>query len=259
MRAINRFLYRKAALVIVPGRDMKERLAKAYFLPSDKIAVVENWTDPDIVSPVKREENEFLRSQGLSEKFVVMYSGNIGLSQDLENLVAVADELRELEEIVFVLVGEGALKESLVSLALNRNLKNIRFFSYQEKENLKYSLSAAHIHLIPLKRGMKGIIVPSKVYGIMAAAKPFIAAVDEGSEIDRLAKEFECGLVVTPSDVEALKRAILWAFQNQEQLDRMGRLGREVFEKHYSRSICTHKFRRTLESLFNLREKNQDS
>ena len=249
MRAANRFLYKKAARVIVPGGDMKDRLAEDYTLSLDRIAVVENWSDPDEVFPIKREENGFLRAQGLEENFVVMYSGNIGLSQDLENVIEVADELRGLEEIVFVLAGEGALKESLVSTASSQNLKNIRFLPYQEKGRLKYSLNAAHIHLIPLKRGMKGIIVPSKVYGIMAASKPFIAAVDEGSEIDRVAKAFGCGLVVSPSDVEALKKAVLWAFHNQEQIDRMGRLGREAFEKHYTRTLCTHKFGTIIEDL----------
>jgi glycosyltransferase involved in cell wall biosynthesis len=211
--------------------------------------VVENWTDPDEVFPVKGEENDFLKTHDLDGKFVVMYSGNIGLSQDLENVVAVADELRELEEILFVLVGEGALKESLVKMASSLNLKNIKFFSYQEKGNLRFSLGAANIHLIPLKRGMRGIIVPSKVYGIMAAAKPFIAAVDEGSEIDRVAEEFGCGLVVSPSDVEALRKGVLWAYRNQEQIDEMGRLGREAFEKHYTRAICTQKFRKILKKL----------
>jgi len=249
LRSVNGFLYREANQIIVPGADMKDSLVKDHSLPPDKITVVENWTDPEEVYPVKREDNDFLRTHGLEKKFVVMYSGNIGLSQDLENVVAAADGLRGYEEIIFILVGEGALKEALFKMASSRKLENIKFLPYQQKRCLKYSLNAAHIHLIPLKRGMKGIIVPSKVYGIMAASKPFIAAVDEGSEIDSVVKRFGCGLVVKPSAVEALKKAVLWAFRNQEQIEMMGQQGRKAFEVHYTRAICTQKFRSLLNSL----------
>jgi len=83
----------------------------------------------------------------------------------------------------------------------------------------------------------------------MAASKPFIAAVDEGSEIDSVVKRFGCGLVVKPSAVEALKKAVLWAFRNQEQIEMMGQQGRKAFEVHYTRAICTQKFRSLLNSL----------
>ncbi len=249
----NRFLYRQATQIIVPGRDMKERLEKEKHLFADKIEVVENWADPIQIFPVSREENMFVKRNALENKFVVMYSGNIGLSQDLENIIYLAETLKERRDILFVLIGEGALKEKLVDMASSMELENIKFLSYQEKKDLKFSLNAANIHLVTLKKGMKGIIVPSKVYGIMASGKPFIAAVDEGSEIDKMVKEFQCGIAVKPSSVEGLRTAVLWAFNNRDKIKELGENGRKALMEHYTRKISAQKFNKTI--LNSIREK----
>ena len=248
LRLGNRFLYRQATHIVVPGGDMKERLEKEKHLPSDKIEVVENWTDPSQIYPINWGENIFVKKYSLDNKFVVMYSGNIGLSQDLENIILLAEDLKEQRDILFLLIGEGASKEKLVNMADSMELENIKFLSYQEKKDLKFSLNAAHIHLVTLKKGMKGIIVPSKVYGIMAAGKPFIAAVDEGSEIDKMVKEFHCGIGVKPSSVEELKKAVLWAFHNRDKIKDMGENGRKALVKHYTGKICAQKFKTTVEN-----------
>lgn len=249
LKVVNRFLYDKSTQIIVPGRDMKKRLEEENLIPFHKIEIVENWVDPNKIFPIKREDNIFLRKHSLENKFVVMYSGNIGLSQDLENVAYLADSLKEINDIFFILIGEGAYKERLINMSISLELKNIEFLNYQEKKDLKFSLNAAHIHLIPLKKGMKGIIVPSKAYGIMAAGKPFIAAVDEDSEIDKIVKEFCCGIVVKPSDVEELKNAVLWAFNNKDKIEKMGENGRKALENHYSKNICTQKFKQIVENI----------
>ncbi len=249
LKLVNKFLYKKATRIIVPGRDMKHRLEEENFIPPYKIEVVENWANPHLIFPIQRENNIFIKHHSLENKFVVMYSGNIGLSQDLENIISVAKALRKHKDILFVLIGEGASKEKIVAMAESFHLNNLKFLTYQEKDNLVFSLNAAHIHLVPLKKGMKGIIVPSKVYGIMASGRPFIAAVDEGSEIDQLVKKFQCGLVVKPSDPEALKEAVLWAFNNRDTLETMGANGRKALENHYTRKISSAKFKKIVENL----------
>jgi colanic acid biosynthesis glycosyl transferase WcaI len=249
LRVANGFLYNKATKIIVPGRDMKERLEEKNGIPFYKIEVVENWADPSRISPIRREDNTFIKKHSLENKFVVMFSGNIGLSQDLENIIHLADIFKEHKDIVFVLIGDGALKEKLKNMSLSLGLKNIKFLPYQDRKDLKFSLNAAHIHLVPLKRGMKGIIVPSKVYGIMASGKPFLAAVDENSEIDRTIKEFHCGVIVKPSDGRELEKAIRWAYRNPEEIKTMGEKGRKALENRYSKEICTKKFKKIVENL----------
>jgi len=249
LRVANKFLYRKATRIVVPGRAMKRWLEEKHLISSHKIEVVENWADPNQIFPIKNKDNILIKSNYLDNKFVIMYSGNIGLSQDLENIVFLAEALKDIKDIIFLLIGEGAIKEKLMKMTASLGLKNIKFLPYQEKKHLRFSLNAAHIHLIPLKKGMKGIIVPSKVYGIMASGRPFIAAVDEGSEIDRIIKKFNCGLAVRPSDLEGLKKAVLWAFKNRDKIEEMGKNGRKALESHYSRKICTQKFKRIVEEI----------
>lgn len=249
LKKLNGFLYSQARQIVIPGRDMRERLEEEHHIPSQKIAVVENWADPSVIHPVNRKDNPFIHENSLGSKFVVMYSGNIGFSQDLENLIHAADSLKAIDDILFVLIGEGALKESLIDTATSLGLNNVKFLDYQEKKGLKYSLNAAHVHLVPLKKGMKGYIVPSKVYGIMASARPFIAAVDKGSEIDQMVEEFRCGVRIKPSDVKELENAILWAFRNGDELEKMGVRGRKAVEERYTQKICARKFKNRIENV----------
>ncbi len=249
LKGINGFLYQKSDRIIVLGRDMKKRLEEEHHIPSHKIGIVENWADPSQIFPIRREGNIFLQKHALENKFVVMYSGNIGLSQELENIVHAADSLKEIKDILFVLIGEGASKEKLIDLTESLGLPNVKFLPYQEKKELNFSLNAAHIHLITLKEGLKGYMVPSKVYGVMASGRPFIAAVDKDCEIDKIVKEFHCGLTVSPSNVEELKSAVLRAFHNREDIEKMGENGRKALEHHYSRKICTRKFKDILQNV----------
>jgi len=175
-----------------------------------------------------------------------MYSGNMGLSQDLENTIKAADLLKEKKDILFVLIGEGAYKERLIDLSDFLGLKNVKFLTYQNKQDLKFTLGAAHIHLIPMIKGLGGIIVPSKVYGVMAAGRPYIAALDKESEVYKITEEFNCGISINPSNVEELKNGILWAYNHQPEIEDMGRNGRRALEKYYSREICTQKFKQVI-------------
>lgn len=247
LQTINGFLYKKADHIIVLGRDMKGRLEEEHRIAPGRVSVVENWADPLKIFPVEAKTNPFIAVNALGKRFVVMYSGNLGFAQDLETVIKAARLLKDHEDILFLMIGEGALKDKLVKMASSMGLQNIRFLSYQEKQDLRFSLGAAHVHLIPLRNGMKGCIVPSKVYGIMAAGKPFIAAVDEGSEIALLVDEFCCGLRINPSDAEKLSEAVLWASAHPDKLRRMGEKGRNALENHFTPRICAQKFKAVIQ------------
>ncbi|MBD3413420.1 MAG: glycosyltransferase [Candidatus Aminicenantes bacterium] len=248
LKRANQFLYLRARSIVVPGRDMKIRLSRENQVPLSKIHVVPNWADPVQIKPVAMEENPFFKRH-FKGKFVVMYSGNIGLSQDMENILYAADQLKDKEEILFVLIGEGASKKRVVDLSCSLGLTNVKFFTYQDKKDLKFTLGAAHIHLVTMNRGMGGIIVPSKIYGIMAAAKPYIAALDQQSEVHRLTQEFNCGISTEPSDVKGLRASVMWAYTHQTEIQEMGKRGRRALEQHYSRDLCTQKFQNVIHQI----------
>jgi colanic acid biosynthesis glycosyl transferase WcaI len=243
--ALNRSLRRLAAGVVAIGGDMEQRLL-ALGSPPERTTVIPNWADGGLVRPLDGP-SPLRKDQGWEDRFVVMHSGNVGLSQSLETLVDAAALLRDQEDIVIAIVGDGAAKAGLERRARERKLSNVAFLPYQPKASLSQSLGAADIHYVGLKRGLAGFIVPSKVYGIMAAGKPYVAAVEPGSEPALVAEEHGCGFVVEPDDPEALARAIVEA--REAPLEEMGRRGREAFKHLYDRPIATGAYRRLLEKV----------
>jgi UDP-N-acetylmuramyl pentapeptide phosphotransferase/UDP-N-acetylglucosamine-1-phosphate transferase/glycosyltransferase involved in cell wall biosynthesis len=263
---------RGADRIIVLGEDMRAKVVSRG-IAVEKTTIVPNWADTDLIFPRPRT-NPWKKASGVSnwvyrtdslesgvngharngempldedagDSLIVMYSGNLGLSQNLEHLLEAASELRD-SPIRFVIVGDGAQKHQLLAQAHTLNLTNVRFFSYQAKEKLGEFLTAADLHFIPLRRGLAGAIVPSKLYGILAAGVPFIAAVDDDSEVARVAMETGAGLVIPPDSVVDLAATLVWCLENRASLPAMGMRGRHAAEKRFSRPVCVRKFERVI-------------
>ena len=139
------------------------------------------------------KDNPYAREHGLVDKFVVMHSGNVGMSQDVDGLLDVAERLRNLPDVVIAIVGEGSRKPFLQEEAVRRGLTNVRFFPYTPKARLAESFATADVFIVSLKRGLAGYIVPSKLYGILVAGRPFIAAIETDCEAAQIAREHDCG------------------------------------------------------------------
>jgi colanic acid biosynthesis glycosyl transferase WcaI len=226
---------RGAAAIIVLGEDMRAKVL-CRGINACKIAVVPNWADTDLIYPRSQ-----LAKRESCEPLVVMYSGNLGLSQNLEQLLEAARDLRHLP-LQFVIAGEGAAKDQLIAQAADWKLSNVRFLPYAAKANLRESLTSADVHFIPLRRGLAGAIVPSKLYGILAAGMPFIAAVDAESEVARVATASGAGLVIRPDSANDLAASLSWCLQNRPMLQAMGQRGRAIAEQEFSRAACVQKF-----------------
>jgi glycosyltransferase involved in cell wall biosynthesis len=235
---------RRADRVVVLGEDMKERVLRRGIDPA-RVAIVPNWADTTAVRPL-RENNPLREQWGLNGSFAVMYSGNLGLSQNLDQVLEAARELRH-EPVAFLMVGEGAAKAALMAKAAGWSLDNVRFLPYQPKERLSESLGTADLHLIPLQRGLAGCIVPSKLYGILAAGVPYVAAVEPASEVARVTAEHKSGLVIDPDAPEQLVRAIRWCLDHPAELRVMGENGRHLAVTHYDRHHAVAKFQRHCE------------
>lgn len=243
---LNRFLFAKAEKVIVLGRDMKEVVLNKG-IPSEHVAVISNWVDTQKIFPVKRSGNRFRKEQHISdERFVVAYSGNLGLTQDLDVVLDAADLLKGEADILFLIIGKGVQANLVKRLAKERNLLNVWLLSPQPQEDLSESLSAADIHLVPLYQGLGGLIVPSKIYGIMAVGRPFIAMADHGSEVCRIVDEVGCGFTVPPGNQEALFKKILFARENPILLKEMGKRARKTAEKVYDSKQSIKRFKQLL-------------
>jgi colanic acid biosynthesis glycosyl transferase WcaI len=245
LRWVTQFGFRHADRIIVLGEDMRERVARRGVDPR-KIFIVPNWIDTQHVRPLAAV-SPLRQTWQLDGQFVVMYSGNLGLSQSLEQVLHAAKELRN-EPVRFVFVGEGAAKAALQARAADWSLRNVAFLPYQPKERLSESLGAADLHLIPLRRGLAGCIVPSKLYGILAAGKPYLAAVDADSEVARITRTEEPGLLIEPESAPQLVEAIRWCLTHRCELAAMGERGRRLAETQFDRRLATSRFGEIVEA-----------
>jgi len=222
-----RHLLRAADGVIALGDRMRSRLVDEKGADPARVHVVHNWADCETVRPAPKE-NAFSRAHDLVDKFVVMHSGNVGLSQNLDVVVEAAVRLAVHPDIVIAVVGDGARRQALQDRANYRGLTNLRFFPYQPKELLIDSFGAADVFLVSLRPGLEGYIVPSKLYGILAAGRPFIAATDPSCEAAALGARHECGLWATPGNPDALASAILALRGNPALTAAMGHRARQL-------------------------------
>lgn len=225
---LNRFLLQSADAVVAIGETMKRRLCEEKGVPDDKVVVIHNWSSIDGFNLPDKSSNPFARKYQLTDKFVVMHSGNLGLSQNLEIAIETARLLRNYPDIFFVIIGDGVKKKALMDQAKTYRLDNVLFLPYQPKESLGLSLSTADVFIVSLKKGLSGYIVPSKVYGILASGRPYVAAVEQDCEAAAIARKFQCGLLAEPDDVEDVAEKVLVFYRNRDLCSRMGENARQA-------------------------------
>jgi colanic acid biosynthesis glycosyl transferase WcaI len=171
------------------------------------------------------------------------------LSQGLEVILAAADHLRDREEIVFLIVGQGACRDGLIAEAESRGLENVRFLPLQPESELPLLYASCDVGLIPLRRGMSENSVPCKTYSVMAASRPFVAGVDAGGNVWKLTETVGCGVCVGPDDGMGLAEAVVRLQSEPAVAEAMGRNGREYVMRHFARDVVTNRYRIALESV----------
>ena len=239
---------RRADRIVAIGETMRERL-EAKGTPPERLRVIPNWVDTRAITPQPRD-NPWAERRDLVGRFVVMHSGNVGHAQDLDSLVRAATFLRDRDDLRIVIAGFGARHAEMVELARRLDVKGtVRFLPYQKRERLSLSLSSADVHVVGLAKGLAGYVVPSRLYGILSAGRPVIAAADEESETARLVSEVGCGIVIPPGRPELLARTIRSAAEGAYDLAGMGRRGREYVEREADRVVAMERYRALVREL----------
>ena len=244
LRALIGFYLRRADRVVAIGPVMKSRLVEKRVRP-ERIEVIPNWVDTDAVTPRPRD-NDWAREHGLTDRFVVMHSGNVGHAQNLDLLVTATTQLEDLERLAVLVVGTGARHAHTVELARQLGVDRIEFLPYQPRARISESLSSADVHYVGLTAGLAGFVVPSRVYGILAAGRPILAAVDRDSETAQLVVEAGCGIVVPPARPDLVAQAIRALAAGEHDLAEMGRRARAYVEENGSRARAVERYRRLL-------------
>ena len=242
-----RFGLLQADRVVAIGDHMRRRLI-GKGVPGEAIVVIPNWTDTVALSPQPRD-SAWSRERSLDGRFVVMHSGNLGYAQDLATLVRAATFLRDLDDLEIVIVGSGAQGKVLLELARSLELPAVRFLPYQPRERLSESLSSADVHAVGLAPGLAGYIVPSRLYGILAVARPVIVHADSDSETAEIVSRTGCGVVVPPARPEELAQAIRDAHDGRLDLAGMAAAGRAYAVAEANREVAIGRYRSLLGEL----------
>lgn len=236
---MNSLVLSHADAVITIGEYMAENLAKQFDVKKTslgKITVVHNWADVDWIKPMAKDKNPFIREHHLEGKLVVMYSGNIGATHDIETLLEAIKRLKYNSEIKFVIIGDGAKKQYVIDCQERHDLNNLLVLPYVPQEQLPFSLSAGDIAVISMEEGAEGYLVPSRIYSCLSAGNVVIAACGQNCELADIIQRNQCGTVVRPKDPDALTTAICKYYQDRELLDRIKISSRSAAIEKYSRN-----------------------
>ncbi|HWI19749.1 MAG TPA: glycosyltransferase family 4 protein [Vicinamibacterales bacterium] len=229
LERLNRYLVSRAARIVCLGDTMASRLIEGKGADRSKVTIIHNWADTSAIVPSEKT-NAFSREHQLDDKFVVLHAGNIGLSQNLDVVIDAASLIASRTDIVILFIGDGNRRGALEDAVKARGLANVRFLPFQPRESLRWTYASSDVCLVSLKPGLAGYIVPSKLYPILAAGRPYIAAVETLTEVAALTERHKCGVLTPPGDAAALANAIVrMADQPHERLT-MGQRARVAAE-----------------------------
>ena len=241
-------IYKKAVRIITISNGFK-RVLNSKGVDIAKIEVIPNWADENYFYPSEKDE-ELAKKEGLGKRFCIMYVGNIGVAQGLDNVIYAADLLREREDIEFVFIGEGTEKVRLVNLVKKLNLYNVKFLGYKPPSLIAKYTAGADVLLIHLKDNPAyEITVPSKTLAYLALGKPILAACK--GESASLIKNLNAGITCEPGRPEELANVIKYFFSlDKKAIDDFGRTAREAFIKYFSKNILVDKYEEVFGEIF---------
>jgi len=253
------FLYRRSDRVVVVTPAFEDYLVEHWHVPREKISVVENGVETDLFAPqpFPGAAASGLRSElGVEEKFVVSYIGTMGMAHGLETIIAAAAQLRDTNpEIAFLMLGEGAAKESVVALARERGLNNLQFVDQQAREKIPAYICASDVCLVLLKKtDLFKTVIPTKMLEFMSCARPVILGVD--GQARAILEEAGGGVVIEPGNADALVNAIRSLAADRGAARILGENGRAHIVRKFSRGQTAAKYIRELEHLLNLPERH---
>jgi len=238
-RWFERLSYECSDAVVLLSEDLKQNVAAKLSTEfHNRLHVIPNFVDTSAIVPGDRMTS-YRRELGIDDRVIVMYAGNVGFSQSLELVLAAA---RSMPHIAFVINGDGAARKSLLDEVKDTDINNVYFADYQPIERLSEVLASGDIHVVPLKTGLASVSVPSKMYSILSAGRPVVAAIDAGTEIPRTLAESGAGIAVAPDNEAEFISALQILISDGAKRVAMGALGRTWVEQHASAGAVAKRY-----------------
>lgn len=246
--AVANAIYRKADHIIAISENMRVKIVQKRVEPA-RMSIISNWADKRQIYPVAKSGNWFAAKHSLTEYFTVQYSGNMGLGHDFRTFIGAMEKLRARPDIKFIFIGDGKRKAEVLKAKEELGLENVVLLPYQERKNLPYSIGAGDVSLISLKSALNGCIVPCKLYGIMAAARPVIYVGDSTCDVARIIKEANCGFQVNEGDIDGFVGCLLKLVDDPKLTEALGQNGFHYFLANYDREKATGRYFNLLRDL----------
>ncbi len=242
-QGLEKFAYQTATKISVISEGFRDNLLRKG-VPKHKITVMPNWVDINFITCFEqnRTTNHFRTAYQLEDKFVVLYSGNIGLTQGLETVVKTAIRLRDFADIAFVIVGEEDALKKLQKSCQEHNANNVLLLPFQPREELPEMLAAADVSLVVQKENMSSFNMPSKIQVLLASGRAIIASIPNDSTAASAVLQSGGGILVPPEDPEALKEAILDLYWHPEKAKLLGKKGRKCAEEKYAYELALDRY-----------------
>lgn len=233
LERIEKFMYARARHITVITPAFQKNLVQAKHVPANQVSVIPNFVNTDFIRPLPRD-NAFTRENGLQDKFVVMYAGNLGYVYALDTLLDAAAELQHEPDMLFLIVGAGVTRAGLEARARELQLKNVRFMDFQPRAMLPLLRAAADVQLCLYRAGAARYSMPSKLYEIMASGRPVLVSAESDSDVANVIQETGCGVCVEPQNVQALVDALLQLKRDASCRAQMSQMGREAAVTRFS-------------------------
>ena len=238
-----------ADAVVAIGDRMAERLLNAKCVAPGRLHVIPNWSDGAAMCTTAQATALQKRLWGLENRFVVGYSGNLGRVHEFETLLGAAARLHEQADIAFLIVGRGPRLAEITDRATRGGLRNLRFEERQPRASLAASMSVPDVHVCVLPARFEGLVLPSKLYGIMAASRPTLFVGDANGDVAKVLAESRAGLTVSEGDADGLAAAILSLRDEPGRVLELGLNARKAFENRFDMPLSLAKWRQLLTSL----------
>jgi colanic acid biosynthesis glycosyl transferase WcaI len=240
-RGLERFAYRSAARISVIADGFTKNLLEKEVSP-EKIVEISNWVNVDFIKPLDKTGNYFIRENDLEGKFVVLYSGNIALTQPLETLIDAGARLLDIPDIRIVIVGKNEAIARLERYREQKRAENVILLPFQPREKLPEMLVAADVAMVMQKQNVISFNMPSKIQVLLASGRPIIASVPATGTAARAIERSGGGIVVAPENPEAIAGAIRELYGDRERLRILGEKGRQYAVENYSFESALDKY-----------------
>lgn len=250
-RVIEDFTYRNCDKIIVISEDFKRNIM-AKGVPEDKIEVIYNWVDENAVVPIAKDDNVLYDEFSLpKDKFYVVYAGNFGNAQNIDVIIRAAEQLKEHQDIQFLLFGTGGLIDDFKKLVSDLHLDNVRFFPLQPYNRVSYVYSLGSVGIVSCKKGIGKGAMPSKTWSIMSAGTPVVANYDTDTDLQRIITSHNLGVFSEADNVQELADAILYMYNNPSLCEEYGRNARRYVEENLTKDVGTSKYIEVVKSVVN--------